>query len=108
MSLELISEIKLKVKRKLTILLPGIIFAFLFILYQIGTSEVDTSSVVMVSTVLILGSILRYFIFPEKTLYILSQGKMIIFDMDRADDEEIERFITAVREQIAEQRVGLS
>lgn len=100
--LQRITSIEITIKRKLSVLIPGLLFAPLFVLYQIGTGNgvTDMGSTVLVCTALIIGSIIRYYILPEKTLLIKMDDDSVSYPIKGIDDEEMDGFIESVRKEM--------
>ena len=108
-NLQYITSIEITIKRKLLVLIPGILLAPLYVFYQIGTGtgDTDVGSLVLVCVALILGSIIRYYIFPDKTLLIKMADSAVAYPFKGIDDEDMDGFIESVKNEMVKAPVPI-
>ncbi|MDB5012528.1 MAG: hypothetical protein JWQ25_730 [Daejeonella sp.] len=98
--LEQVLSIKLILKRNLLVLIPGILLAPIYVLYQVGTATSDVKSSIPICIVFIIGSIIRYFIFPDKTLLVETAEHAVNYKIKGLEDDDVDNFINRVEQEI--------
>lgn len=98
--LNAITLVEMQQTRQLLVLLPGFVFAPLFLMYQSMTGRTINGFGSIVVGILVLGSLLRYYMFPERALIVNTADKSTRYLLRGADIKEVEVFVENLKKNI--------